>query len=585
MAGPDDVAVDLDGDVVICFAGVCLEKIDRPLPRPALGVNTGINDQADGPPHFVGQLAELGIRVGVKAHLLAEALGIQAPALDVAGVAAVLAELRQAHDLVGDGQLQMMPRHSLVQRERLHLPLGTRLQVVGVGKEKTGAAGVVRSGLIIGSCDRLLDVRRNRNYAVRLAWQFAKQLGQLGVGPLADVSITGEQLVGCLVVKPRISPEELEERVQVTLEANLFANRLHLASDTLHFAQTDVVNLIRAERRGGVMFDLVIVPRPAVGQRATANGRAAIRHVLVTQERVQPLERRADLVGINRLGRLGQARLLRRRNGVRKLFELGKHRRGHGADVHLPGHLIRHGSQRHFRRHDPARQSFLKQRDGLIDQCRNAAQARQDILVILCPDTRHHGDHRRHITRQTVHLVEHEELGRKLLTLDRHLGVAAKQVVIQLVGFTELGPIKRKYGIERQPGIFLAHGEGIHGQVAPAIILPGVPSPCRRFRRGDHPVLPVHVKKLPESLSAIRLPLGRDDVGAFFAVALAVIDRMAKRYGGCQQNDECDGTNHCGTIVPLGQARGNSFGSGKALLIASKKTGNSSAVGAFSRRQ
>jgi len=44
---------------------------------------------------------------------------------------------------------------------------------------------------------------------------------------------------------------------------------------------------------------------------------------------------------------------------------------------------------------------------------------------------------------------------------------------------------------------------------------------------------------------------------------------MAKRYGGCQQNDECDGTNHCGTIVPLGQARGNPFGSGKALLSAS----------------
>ena len=32
LAGPDDVAVDLDGDIVIYFAGVCLEKIDRPLP-------------------------------------------------------------------------------------------------------------------------------------------------------------------------------------------------------------------------------------------------------------------------------------------------------------------------------------------------------------------------------------------------------------------------------------------------------------------------------------------------------------------------------------------------------------------------
>jgi len=31
LAGPDDVAVDLDGDVVLRFAGIGLEEIDRPL--------------------------------------------------------------------------------------------------------------------------------------------------------------------------------------------------------------------------------------------------------------------------------------------------------------------------------------------------------------------------------------------------------------------------------------------------------------------------------------------------------------------------------------------------------------------------
>ena len=41
---------------------------------------------------------------------------------------------------------------------------------------------------------------------------------------------------------------------------------------------------------------------------------------------------------------------------------------------------------------------------------------------------------------------------------------------------------------------------------------------------------------------------------------------MAKRYGGCQQNDECDGSNHCVTILPFAQAQGNPFDSGKALL-------------------
>ena len=91
-----------------------------------------------------------------------------------------------------------MPRYGFVQRKRFHLPLGTRLQIIGVSKEKTGPTGVIRTGLIVSSGDRLFDVRRNRNHAVRLAGQFSKQFCQLWVGPLADVPITGEQLIGCV---------------------------------------------------------------------------------------------------------------------------------------------------------------------------------------------------------------------------------------------------------------------------------------------------------------------------------------------------------------------------------------------------
>ena len=39
---------------------------------------------------------------------------------------------------------------------------------------------------------------------------------------------------------------------------------------------------LAAGGRGGVMFDLITVPRAAVGQRAAADGCAAIRHVLFT---------------------------------------------------------------------------------------------------------------------------------------------------------------------------------------------------------------------------------------------------------------------------------------------------------------
>ena len=169
LARPNDVPVNLHDNIVLGFPGVGLEKIDRLLTRPALGMDAGVDHQSDGPPHLVGQLAKLGIGISVKTHLLAKALGVKSPALDVAGVTAVLAKFREPLDLVRDGQLQVMARHGLVQRERFHLPLGSRFEIVGVGEKISGPPGLVRTRLVVGGSHRLFNISRDRHHAVRLA--------------------------------------------------------------------------------------------------------------------------------------------------------------------------------------------------------------------------------------------------------------------------------------------------------------------------------------------------------------------------------------------------------------------------------
>src|SRR5690348_11750439 len=62
LSGPADVAVDLGLDLVLGQRCMAREVIDRLLPRPALLVDSGVDDKARRPPHVVAQLAEFLIR-------------------------------------------------------------------------------------------------------------------------------------------------------------------------------------------------------------------------------------------------------------------------------------------------------------------------------------------------------------------------------------------------------------------------------------------------------------------------------------------------------------------------------------------
>src|SRR5712692_11891667 len=100
LPGPHDVAIHLNRNVLIGLAGVVLEKLDGLLARPAHRVHASVDHEAHGAPHFVAELPELRVRIGVEANVFAEALAVERPAFDERGVTGVLAKLRRIFHLL-----------------------------------------------------------------------------------------------------------------------------------------------------------------------------------------------------------------------------------------------------------------------------------------------------------------------------------------------------------------------------------------------------------------------------------------------------------------------------------------------------
>ncbi len=79
-------------------------------------MHAGVDDEAHGAPHVVGQCAEPGVGVLVKAEVVAEALAVEPPALDEGREAHVAAEVRHVAEFLLQSDLEVMARHSLVHR-------------------------------------------------------------------------------------------------------------------------------------------------------------------------------------------------------------------------------------------------------------------------------------------------------------------------------------------------------------------------------------------------------------------------------------------------------------------------------------
>src|SRR5213594_418531 len=73
LAGPGNVTVDFVDYVQLRFRRVRQEKVDGLLPVPVQRVDARIHHEPHRAPHFISELAEFGVGIVVKAHVLTEA--------------------------------------------------------------------------------------------------------------------------------------------------------------------------------------------------------------------------------------------------------------------------------------------------------------------------------------------------------------------------------------------------------------------------------------------------------------------------------------------------------------------------------
>lgn len=299
LAGPDNVTVNLDLDVMAGLGGVRHEEVDGVLAAPALGMHADIDHQPDRTPHFIGQLTEFVIWVVVHADVVAEAFGIEAPAFTVGGEPAVFAEFREAFHLLGQGYLKMVAGDGLVQGEGDHFPFGAGVEGIGVGIEVAGATGLKRATIIIGGGLGFFGIGRDGNDTVGQARQATEDADEFGVDPFADVTVACEQGLRGVIVELRVGAEEFAEGGEAALEASRDDDRVHLGADAFDLGLAEVEDLIGGHVGGDVVFDALGVPGLTVGEVGHGDGFAAGGDVIVDDVVMHALEGGGDVVFIS----------------------------------------------------------------------------------------------------------------------------------------------------------------------------------------------------------------------------------------------------------------------------------------------
>src|SRR5690606_26015513 len=98
-----------------------LEEGLGPPAAPAEGVDPGVDHEASGAPGVEANHAD-AVEIGlVEAHLLAEPLGVEGPALHEGGEAAVLAKCGERLELLRDRDLEVVSGNRLVHGEDARL--------------------------------------------------------------------------------------------------------------------------------------------------------------------------------------------------------------------------------------------------------------------------------------------------------------------------------------------------------------------------------------------------------------------------------------------------------------------------------
>src|SRR5690606_8654996 len=211
---------------------------------PAQVVHAGVDHQAGGAPHLVGQAAEVLVGGLVDAHFLAQLLHVQAPALAVGRDVAVAAEVGLFVLFAGERGLEGVAGGGFVQGQGGEVVKRARGQVIRVhpvGAQAAAAGGPERG-----------DVVGHRDDGEAPARQRVEVAADHPVHALGDPGGVVEQVLGRVGVELRVGAQKVQEGVEVALEAGLGDHLVHFGADAGHFGQADVVDFLRREVKGGV---------------------------------------------------------------------------------------------------------------------------------------------------------------------------------------------------------------------------------------------------------------------------------------------------------------------------------------------
>ncbi|MNV26229.1 hypothetical protein D3C71_1173460 [compost metagenome] len=419
-------------------------------------MQAGVHHQTHGAPQLALQAAEVAVRIGVHAQVLAQAFGIQAPAFNEGGLATEATERRHALQFLLQCQLEVMARNGLMQEQVFRIPSLAGRQVVGIDVEDARTGAVFARLHVFATGSRLGAERFNRaDFETGLRGQ-REQLRHAGVDLGFQAAVMLKQLRLGLELELLVGLHELEEVLQRALEAHLLHHRADFAVDALHFLQADLVDLLRRLRGGGAFLGVEGVPRLAVRQRIQAHRVAGGRQVFVGDEVTLLLDRRQQLVGDQGAVSGGQAVLV----GLR---EVGRHQLDRTPELAVLAlgsedlvELRHHLFHQHTRLHHAGLHAFAHVADFGIHQHRKTACTCQPVVVVL-----HRLERLRNLARAQhhrvahgrVHLVDRHHPGGELLTFQRllllfHEDAVAEQVLPGQAGIAQLLDLGQPLGGE-----------------------------------------------------------------------------------------------------------------------------------------
>ncbi len=94
---------------------------------------------------------------------------------------------------------------------------------------------------------------------------------------------------------------------------------------------------------------------------------------------------------------------------------------------------------------------------------RHAVQTRDQVFVVFRRPERGRGNHLGDVLLHAAHLIDLEELERKLVAFDRKFGIPPVKVVADRIGGGEFCPVDRLDDLEVEFVGFLVPGDGFEG--------------------------------------------------------------------------------------------------------------------------